>query len=135
MLRSMRMVFSSRLKKSDDAQGILRVGIIGAGELGGWLARQLNGKGKSARHVEVFFDDDADKWHQELCGISVVGMPECILDGSWTGKLDEVILAIPSASPERIQQIQDILASAKIRSRPLPSLQFILGTKSHGNEA
>ena len=35
-----------------------------------------------ATEVEAFFDDDPDKWQKELHGVPVVGMPECIADGS-----------------------------------------------------
>lgn len=126
LLRHWRLIFASRIKQNGDTPGTLRVGIVGAGELGAWLARQLNSGNNDLRRVEVFFDDDAGKWHQQLCGLPVIGMPECILDGSWAGKLDEVVLAIPNASPERAKQILDILASAKIRAHPLSSLHEIL---------
>lgn len=126
LLRNLRLILASRIKDHGDTPGTLRVGIVGAGELGAWLARQFNARSNDLRRVVVFFDDDADKWHQRLCDVPVIGMPECILDGSWAGKLDEVILAIPSASPERVKQILDILETAKIRARTLPSLQEIL---------
>lgn len=126
LLRNLRQILASRIKDPGDTPGTLRVGIVGAGELGAWLARQFNARSNDLRRVEVFFDDDADKWHQRLCDVPVIGMPECILDGSWAGKLDEVILAIPGASPERVKQILDILETAKIRARTLPSLQEIL---------
>jgi lipopolysaccharide/colanic/teichoic acid biosynthesis glycosyltransferase len=126
LLRNLRLIYSSRIKQHGDTRATLRVGIVGAGELGAWLARQLNARNNPIRRVDVFFDDDADKWNQRLCDIPVVGMPECILDGSWTGRLDEVILAIPSASPDRVQEILSILARARIPARTLPSLEEIL---------
>lgn len=124
LLRNVRQTRASRVQQATE-RDVSRLGIVGAGELGGWLARQINAQGRG-RRVEAFFDDDADKWNLRLCGVPVVGMPECILDGSWSDKLDEVILAMPSASPERTQQILGILRSVKIRARTIPNLEEIL---------
>ena len=124
LLRSLRETRSVHVRP-EEGREIFRVGIVGAGELGGWLARQINSRGEG-RRVEAFFDDDADKWNLRLCDVPVVGMPECILDGSWSGRLDEVILAMPNASPERAQQILGILRSVNIRARTLPSLEEVL---------
>jgi FlaA1/EpsC-like NDP-sugar epimerase len=114
---------------------LLRVGIVGAGELGSWLATELNFKRVRGRHVEVLFDDNPQKWHKRLHGIPIVGMPECILDGSWADRLDEVILAMPGATPERLAQVRDLLHRAKIRVRTVPSLEEILSKSADGSPA
>jgi FlaA1/EpsC-like NDP-sugar epimerase len=103
----------------------LRVGIVGAGELGAWLATQLNLK-RNGRCVEVLFDDDPQKWNKWLHGVPIAGMPECVLDGSWAHKLDEVIVAMPDATKERIAQVNEVLSRAKIPARTIPSLEEIL---------
>lgn len=125
-LRNLRESRNSKVKRSSDPSAIRRVGIIGAGELGGWLAEQINRRGMGQRQVIVFFDDDADKWNRRLCDIPVAGMPECLVNGSWEDELDEVILAIPGASPERQQQIVSLLEHAKIRARTMPSVEELL---------
>lgn len=125
-LRSWREVRSSRNTVERHEGQPLRMGIIGAGEMGAWIARQVNGGGGGNRRVLVFFDDDSDKWNMRLCDVPVVGMPECIADGSWSESLDEVVVAMPSATPERHRQIQTLLRNAKLRSRTMPSLQELL---------
>jgi lipopolysaccharide/colanic/teichoic acid biosynthesis glycosyltransferase len=126
-LRLMRESRSTKARQSSDDQSNLRVGIIGAGEMGLWMVRQLNFRRIGGRRVEALFDDDPDKWHKHLHGVEVVGMPECVLDGSWNEKLDEVIVVLPEASGERLEQIKAILASANIRSRIMPSVERMLG--------
>lgn len=138
-LRNLRRTRQSRLKplagggggrgRGGDGGDELPVAIIGAGELGGWLARQFNSAGQSRRRVVAFFDDDPDKWNLQLCDVPVVGMPECLLDGSWQGKLQEVVVAMPSAKPERMQQILSILAAANIRARTLPSIDELFADR------
>lgn len=124
-LRSLRERRRARTNVRTRERDTLCVGIIGAGELGGWLARQIN-TASGERKVVVFFDDDPNKWNRELCDVPVVGMPECLLDGSWSGQLHEVILAMPNASSERVEQIQSLLAAADIRVRILPSVEELL---------
>lgn len=126
VLRMIRESQAIKGRQRTPDEATLRVGIVGAGELGLWLVEELNFRFVGGRRVEALFDDDPDKWHKELQGVEVVGMPECILDGSWGGKLDEVIIAMPGAKPDRIQQIRSILASANIRARTMPSLERIL---------
>src|SRR5439155_25656898 len=93
----------------------VRVGIIGAGSAGSQLARELAAGNQSGRIVVAFFDDDFQKWNRCLHEIPVLGMPECLLDG-WAGKLDEVIIAMPEAPSERIQEIGRLLQKVGLRA-------------------
>jgi FlaA1/EpsC-like NDP-sugar epimerase len=104
----------------------IRVGIVGAGEMGAWVATELALQSGCRRRVEALFDDDPNKWHKRLHGILVAGMPECILEGTWRNRLDEVIVAMPEATPERVQQVRAFLSRAHIPARTLPSLKQIL---------
>ena len=94
--------------------------------MGLWLVRQFNIRHLGARRVDALFDDNPDKWRKVLKGVEVVGMPECIVDGSWNSKLDEIIIAMPGARPERVEQIRSMLVSANIPCRTLPSIDEIL---------
>src|SRR5207244_9586781 len=48
-LRGLREKRTSQVERAVDSSGRLRVGIVGAGELGRWLAQQLNVRGKGHR--------------------------------------------------------------------------------------
>ena len=72
------------------------------------------------RTVVAFFDDDCQKWHRRIHEIPVVGMPECLLDG-WAGKLDEVIIAMPEAPPNRVQEIYNLVQQIGLRAYIAPS--------------
>ncbi|MBI3415054.1 MAG: sugar transferase [Verrucomicrobia bacterium] len=109
-------------QKSRTDAPALRVAIIGAGELGSKLARKLASNQSLGRKVAAFFDDDPEKWQKDLHGIEIVGMPECLLNGEWVEKLDEVLIAMPHASLERLRQINNMLASTNLKFRAVPSL-------------
>jgi FlaA1/EpsC-like NDP-sugar epimerase len=49
-------------------------------------------------------------------------MPECLLDGVWTEKLDRVIIAMPKASSERLRQLTNLLARTQLKCHTVPSL-------------
>jgi lipopolysaccharide/colanic/teichoic acid biosynthesis glycosyltransferase len=91
-----------------------RVGIIGAGRTGARLAVQLSINKSSGRTVVAFFDDDFNKWQKRIHEVPVVGMPECLLEG-WTDKLDEVVIAMPSAPENRIRQIDQLLRKTRLK--------------------
>lgn len=91
-----------------------RVGIIGAGSTGAHLAVQLSIDRSSGRTVVAFFDDDVNKWQKRIHEVPVVGMPECLLEG-WLDKLDEVVIAMPSASENRIRQIDQLLRKTRLK--------------------
>jgi len=102
----------------------MRVGIIGAGSLGAQLADFLKSQKSLGRVPVAFFDDDFAKWHKQIHQIPVVGMPECILQG-WSEKLDEVAIALPNASEERLVQIHRLFEKTKLKlytlQWPLPA--------------
>lgn len=91
-----------------------RVGIIGAGSTGAQLALELSGHRKSGRRVVAFFDDDFRKWQKNIHDVPVAGMPECLLDG-WIQKLDEVVIALPDARTERVNEIQQLLRKTSLK--------------------
>ena len=62
----------------------------------------------------LFRSDDFQKWQKRIHEVPVVGMPECLLDG-WSEKLDEVVIAMPSAPVERIRELDELLRQTGLR--------------------
>lgn len=103
-----------------------RVLIIGAGEAGIMLAREVNRS--PLKEVVAFLDDDSKKKSQSYNGIPVVGTlidaPEVIE----TQYIDEVLIAIPSAAASVISHlVQRILHShphVALHKMPAPEKYF-----------
>lgn len=111
LLRRWRERAESELPSADVP---VRVGIIGAGSLGTQLARCLITQKHLGRVPVAFFDDDFAKWNKQIHEVPVVGMPECLLQG-WCEKLDEIAIALPNASPERLQQIDQFVTRTGLK--------------------
>ncbi|MDX1951447.1 MAG: nucleoside-diphosphate sugar epimerase/dehydratase [Verrucomicrobiota bacterium] len=99
-----------------------RVGIIGAGDVGATLAKELIVKRGLGLQPAAFFDDDKRKWRSTIHDIPVVGPPEMLLEGGNNLQLDEVIIAMPSAPAKRIGEVVGILQKTRLKFETVPSM-------------
>ena len=105
-----------------------RVGIIGAGDAGAVLAHELSLKPGYGLEPVAFFDDNKRKWHSRVHDIPVLGPPEKLLEANGKFGIEEVIIAMPSASPWRVGEILRILRRARLPCKTVPALdQLALG--------
>ena len=99
-----------------------RVGIFGAGDVGASLARELMSKRGLGLHPVAFFDDDKRKWRSRVHDIPVVGPPEILLEQRRNLQLEEVIIAMPTASAKRIGELVKLLQQTRLRFETVPSM-------------
>jgi FlaA1/EpsC-like NDP-sugar epimerase len=116
--------------KTRKSRRVRRVGIIGAGDTGAQLCRDLQAKRWLGLKPIAFFDDTRYS-KTRLHGVSLWGPPEGLRDKRMGLALDEVIIAMPSAPPQRLREIVNILHDAKLPFRTIPALsQLATGTVS-----
>ena len=99
-----------------------RIGIIGAGDVGATLARDLQRKRGLGMQPVAFFDDNRRKWRSRIHNVPVLGSPDLLSDPSFLVHLDEVVIAMPSASVRRIKEIIAMLQRCNRRFTTVPSL-------------
>ena len=105
-----------------------RVGIIGAGDAGALLAKELSLKPGFGLQPIAFFDDDKGKWHSRVHDIPVLGPPERLAEASAKLGIQEAIIAMPGAPAKRIGEIVRLLRQARVPCKTIPSLdQLALG--------
>ncbi len=105
------------------------VAIVGAGDAGARVVRELLAKPALRLKPVAFFDDDPMKWGQRLHGVPIIGKPELIREVPWRDQLRKIIVAAPSATPARVGEIARIAADLGITSDTLPALdQLVDGT-------
>lgn len=101
---------------------VKRVGILGAGDVGASLARELMTKRGLGLVPVAFFDDDKGKWRSRVHEIPVVGAPEELLNQNLDLQLDEVIIAMPSAPAKRIGELVRLLQRTRLKFATVPSV-------------
>lgn len=118
-----RMVREQDFRLSGDGNSRRRVAIMGAGEVGAHLARELAGKPRMGREVVAFLDDDKRKHGTRVHGISVAGELDTALLGAL--EIDEVIIAMPSAAAGRVREIVELLRESGMTHTTVPSMEQI----------
>ena len=96
-----------------------RVAIVGAGEVGAALAREL--QTKATLRPVVFFDDAKRKHGTQIHGVPVAGAVESLREAH-VPAVDEVIIAMPSAPGARVREVLALLDELGLRCRTVPSM-------------
>jgi FlaA1/EpsC-like NDP-sugar epimerase len=108
-----------------------RVAIYGAGSAGLELAAAISAS--QAMRAAAFVDDDPALWGSTLRGLPIVA-PGSIAQLVERLRIDDVLLAIPSASRRRRMEILETLRPLPVHVRTLPSfLDIARGTISVGD--
>jgi len=105
--------------------------IVGAGECGMLIAKELKFNKTSTSHPFAFIDDDVRKTNLQMYGIPVVGDRNKIPKIVEHNQIEEIIIAIPSLSTKETSAIIDICKTTKAKMKIIPPLQdFIQGKVS-----
>ncbi|MDR3165830.1 MAG: polysaccharide biosynthesis protein [Synergistaceae bacterium] len=100
--------------------------IIGAGEAGAYLARDLQRRG-SAFNLVGFIDSDPQKKGKAIAGVPVLGGDDEAARFFKEYEARVALIAIPSADGERIRKYLDVASALNVEVRVLPSLRELAG--------
>jgi FlaA1/EpsC-like NDP-sugar epimerase len=99
-----------------------RVMIIGAGDAGAAVIRELRTHQDSGSKPVIVIDDDIRKKGQRISGLKVAGSTKDIEKTAAKKRIDEIIIAIPSAKKKEIKRIVTECNKTKCQLKTLPSL-------------
>jgi FlaA1/EpsC-like NDP-sugar epimerase len=109
--------------------GLNRIGagkqvlIYGAGDAGEMIVRAIRNNGGVYDYQPIgFIDDNPSKLGQRIHGVPVLGPRDKIPKILQTHEVDEILLAIPSASAALIRQVVTLLEPFKVSIKTLPTL-------------
>lgn len=105
-----------------------RVLIVGAGDAGSLLLRDIENQPDLGLRVMGFLDDDLDLQHRTLRGIPIVGTTTDLRDAVERYDIAEVLVALPSADPELVRSILNAAADAGVKTRVMPPLVIAKGS-------
>ncbi|MGZ5444406.1 MAG: polysaccharide biosynthesis protein [Thermoanaerobaculia bacterium] len=105
-----------------------RVLVIGAGDAGEALVREIQHRPQMGLKVVGFVDDQRVKWGSSIRGIDVQGPIARVGEITDTLRADEALIAIPSASGKRMREIIHQLSAANLPLKTIPGIdQLVTG--------
>lgn len=96
--------------------------VVGAGDAGQMVARELAHRLDLGTDVVGFVDDDQLKVGKRIGNATVYGTTKTLLRYIELLFVDQVIIAIPSAPPAEIRRIMELCREAEVETRILPGL-------------
>jgi FlaA1/EpsC-like NDP-sugar epimerase len=123
-------VFSEGLRRSNPAKRaevVKRVLVIGAGDAGAMVVKELQRNPQLAMRPIGFLDDNLEKKGKSIHGIQVLGEVKDLPKVLSFHRVDEVIIAIPSAPGKIIREVTNLCRRRNIAFRTMPGLYELLG--------
>ena len=103
--------------------------IIGAGDAGALVVRELQRSSQLNLVPVGFLDDDLAKQKHSIHGVTVIGRVNDLETAVDQQDIDEVIIAIPSAPGQLVRMVNDVCRLKGIPSRTMPGIYELIGGK------
>jgi len=126
---SMRILAELPLSGQNGDNRSKRVLVVGAGDAGALVVREMQKNPHLPLKPVCFLDDDPDKQRKQIHGIPVVGKLNDLPRTLITRRIDEVVIAIPSAPGRVIRQVAEVCRARNMQFRTMPGLFELLGGK------
>jgi FlaA1/EpsC-like NDP-sugar epimerase len=108
-----------------------RLLIVGAGEAGRMLAREVGTRARDQYHAVGFLDDDAKLAGRQVDGLKVLGATGTLAEVVRAERVDEVLIAVPSAGREFVRRMVVLCRDAGVAYRIAPGLLEIIKGPVH----
>jgi FlaA1/EpsC-like NDP-sugar epimerase len=116
------------------AQGNMeKVLVIGAGQAGTLVARQLKNNRELGLIPAAFIDDDLKKYKLHILGIPVAGTSKDIATAVEKYKIDKIVIAIPSLTKKELTRIFEECSKTKIKPQIMPKIEDVMLGKTPVN--
>ncbi len=112
-----------------EAGRLKRFLIVGAGNAGEALLREIHRMPIAQYEVVGFIDDDPVKEGITIHGLPVLGTVEQLPKVCEERNIEEIAIAMPSSSPQQLRRVIQVCEGTKIRFRTVPSITDIASGK------
>lgn len=124
-IRTLREISIQNTLPKDD-RSLRRLLIIGAGDAGEMLMREVV-RTYARRYEPVgFLDDNPSKHGERIHGVPVLGPIAQVVEVAERGRVDEIIFAIPSLSGREMREILEICRPTGATIRTLPGVDRLI---------
>lgn len=114
--------FRTFIEKRVDSAKSVNVMVIGAGDAGNSLIREMKSSTYIQKNALCVIDDDKTKIGNYIHGVKVVGGRDDILENVAKYHIDEIIIAMPSAPKSAVREILDICKQTRCELKTLPGM-------------
>jgi FlaA1/EpsC-like NDP-sugar epimerase len=121
--RVFRRIFKGEVIKIKNQKRVL---IVGGGDAGAIIIREMLAHSELKSKPIAIIDDDRQKTGRKINGIPILGGRDLIVDTVTRKNIDEVIIAIPSASRKDINDIFSICSDTNCKVKILPSVSQLI---------
>ncbi len=129
ILGALRIVVRLHFEGTAEAGRLKRFLIVGAGNAGESLLREIHRMSVAQYDVAGFIDDDPAKQGTQIHGMPVLGTVEHLPKICEERDIEEIAIAMPSASHSELMRVVRVCEGAKIRFSTVPSLTDIASGK------
>ena len=116
-------------QKADGLAGVRRVVVVGAGDAGVLVVRELQRNPQMHMLPVAFVDDDAEKLRKEIHGVPVDGRLRELASVVNRNHAHEVVIAIPTAPGHVVRLVTDVCRARGIPFRTMPGMYELIGGK------
>ena len=113
------MLQETRIEKTQIKE---RVMLVGAGNSGLLILRDINNNPNARERVVCIIDDNSNKWGRYLHNVPIVGGRDSILENVEKFGVDKIYLAMPSATAVQRRDILNICKETDCELKNLPSI-------------
>ena len=124
---AVRVVGETQGRRGAPPAVLKRVLIVGAGEAGVMVAREVQRNRQLGLEPVAFLDDDPTKTGKHLQGVPVIGRLDALSDVVQTYRIDEVIIAMPTATGNVVRVVTEACRENATPSRIVPGVFELLG--------
>ncbi len=130
-IRALRRLHGEALDRGRQASGgdLDRVLLIGAGQAGVLVAREIARRPDLGLHPVGFLDDDPMKKGTSIGGLPVLGTTADIGDVAERKHVQRALITIANAPGEQIRRITEVCRNAHISTKIIPGIYEIVGDK------
>lgn len=116
----------SSSERAGSSERLCRVLIMGAGDTGAMIVREMRNNPKVEMEPVGYVDDDQTKIGMRIYGLPVLGTHESIPQLVRRFKIDLAFIAMPTASDQTVRHIQEICESVPVAFKVIPGIYELL---------
>src|SRR5262249_25468633 len=103
--------------------------ILGAGNAGENVVREIRRQPTLRYRIVGFLDDNPEKWNQLIHDCEVFGGIDRIKQVCTEHEVDEILIAMPSASKQEVRRVVELCQGTNLRFKTLPAIADLLTGK------